>query len=1110
MEENIDMEIIDIEMDAAFPYIASDGQIENHSQLNGRELSNQHPFEAIYDIDTKKNLKETLSDIEAVKRIYAKGSSFAEFKKWNDSNPPDITERVGCFVYIVPNSDTIAICGDSNEVYGVTTMDAGFVGNQVEADRTSDKSYAMVSILGAVKVRADKTVRTGDYVVPNAYGEATISENNYGYKVLSMGSSPEYNYAVIALTPQSSTLNKILGSLSDTQLSVGDILIELDSVKNTANSAAGNAQIAIDTSKMTAEEIEEIFKELEDQQEQITNATQIVEDTKAQAEQASTIATSAQSSAAEAYLAAQSAKEDANSVVSRISDVEGNVSAVVQRVDQIDSVIGNSDGTLSSIQQQVNDNTASINLINTGRFTRVYAEFEEVPPEPYEGQQKYSKPPVWDDELNAFVFNESFVDEHGTYYFDTADHSRYCCVTDKGYIIYIIDKKATSLINSRIDDTNARIDLMAEFGTDTTEVIAGLSSRVDENEANISLITSRSDYKENVYTEEVTVYGEKHCAAPEWDSVENKYVFKPQDRDENGVYYMADENGQSYCKVVTADDGTVLYEVYRFVGNTIAALQQQVDDVSASIGMVVDDNGVKGSVIIQAINDQSIATISADRVNLNGYLTISNLNEELEKTSTTIDGNHITTNTITLEHLNFTPVSAEDIEEGIDSAVDASIDSAIGGMTLTATNGEKSSTITLTYGDISIVSNEIQFQGEVVFKSDLSTEYDPENPESSEDVTLIHGSRIITGTLSSDLVDTSYIVAKDGTIGAFSIDDDSIHTIGKNYFGKATQGVYIGPDGIDLGDDEYYIRLYNDGTLQANHIDVKGGTIGGFTIMSNALMSIQDGFTMILGASFGLSLEGPDGEMYLGSDGRLHATNADISGYIKATDGIFKGTIYATDGEFTGTIKAGSILSENISFWDSGISISAGDGLLSLGNLFNMLMFDEDKTVLSGYTYFSEHFDTYLNPKIILGEFTYVNTGTFACVINAHKTGLLAGTWSATSAISTTSDMNVKNSIEDIDNKYSELFDNLQPRIFKYNDGTSNRYHTGFIAQEVKDAMDSANVNTTEFAALVIQEREEELRYWSLRYEEFIALNTREIQKLKARVAELEAMVKGE
>ena len=1072
MEENIDMEIIDIEMDTAFPYIASDGQIENHSQLNGRELSNQHPFEAIYDIDTKKNLKETLSDIGAVKRVYAKGSTFAEFKKWNDSNPPAITERVGYFVYIVPNSDTIAICGDSNEVYGVTTMDAGFVGNQVEEDRTSDKAYAMVSILGAVKVRADKTVRTGDYVVPNAYGEATISENNYGYKVLSMGSSPEYNYAVIALTPQSSTLNKILGSLSDTQLSVGDILIELDSVKNTANSAAGNAQIAIDTSKMTAEEIEEIFKELEDQQVQITNATQIVEDTKAQAEQASEIATSAQSSAAEAYLAAQSAKEDANSVVSRISDVEGNVSAVVQRVDQIDSVIGNSDGTLSSMQQQVNDNTASINLINTGRFTRVYAEFEEIPPEPYEGQQKYSKPPVWDDKLNVFVFNESFVDEHGTYYFDTADHSRYCCVTDKGYIIYIIDKKATSLINSRIDDTNARIDLFTEFETETVETMAGLSSRVDENEANISLITSRSDYKENVYTEEVTVYGEKHCAAPEWDSVENKYVFKPQDRDENGVYYMADENGQSYCKVVTADDGTVLYEVYRFVGNTIAALQQQVDDASASIGMVVDDNGVKGSVIIQAINDQSIATISADKVNLNGYLNISNLNEELEKTSTTIDGNHITTNTITLEHLNFTPVSEE--------TIGASVDSALKGMTLSATNGEKSSTIDLLYDGVSISSQTVQFTGDVVFKSDLET----------AGTTQIHGANIITGTLSSDLVDTSYIVASDGTIGAFSIDDDSIHTIGKNYMGKAIQGVYIGPDGIDLGDDEYYIKLYSDGTLIANNIDVNGGTIGGFTIEGSYLIAEDSvsGDEIRISPS-GVKCLGEYGYCGMDSDGRFTAECADITG-----------TIHATDGEFTGTIQAGSILSENISFWDSGVSIQSDESGISLAANMSWLIVAEDAMALNTMVGSKQNL-------IMLGE-RAVDTYSRGIYLKAQSGGELVGSWYG--SLASSSDENKKNSIVAMEDKYTIMFDNLVPSIFKYNDGESGRLHTGFIAQEVKNAMDIADIPTSDFAGLVIAQNKDDTEEWYLRYPEFIALNTREIQKLKARVAELEAMVKGE
>ena len=88
-------------------------------------------------------------------------------------------------------------------------------------------------------------------------------------------------------------------------------------------------------------------------------------------------------------------------------------------------------------------------------------------------------------------------------------------------------------------------------------------------------------------------------------------------------------------------------------------------------------------------------------------------------------------------------------------------------------------------------------------------------------------------------------------------------------------------------------------------------------------------------------------------------------------------------------------------------------------------------------------------------------------------------------------------------NNYETLFDNLNSCIFKYNHGTSSRYHTGFIAQEVKDAMDIASISTQDFAALVIQQTEEGEK-WGLRYEEFISLNTWQIQKLKTRVTELE------
>jgi hypothetical protein len=44
------------------------------------------------------------------------------------------------------------------------------------------------------------------------------------------------------------------------------------------------------------------------------------------------------------------------------------------------------------------------------------------------------------------------------------------------------------------------------------------------------------------------------------------------------------------------------------------------------------------------------------------------------------------------------------------------------------------------------------------------------------------------------------------------------------------------------------------------------------------------------------------------------------------------------------------------------------------------------------------------------------------------------------------SDERVKNSIEEFDARYELMFDSLKGVRYKYNNGTSDRYHTGFIA----------------------------------------------------------------
>ena len=124
--------------------------------------------------------------------------------------------------------------------------------------------------------------------------------------------------------------------------------------------------------------------------------------------------------------------------------------------------------------------------------------------------------------------------------------------------------------------------------------------------------------------------------------------------------------------------------------------------------------------------------------------------------------------------------------------------------------------------------------------------------------------------------------------------------------------------------------------------------------------------------------------------------------------------------------------------------------------------------------------------------------------IDKTNGGRLYGNWRLNgSPIATSSDKNNKNSIELLSNKYSVMFDFIVPRRFKYNNGTSNRYHIGFIAQEIEQAILDAELSTSEMAAFIRDGKGE----CSIRYEEFISLNTWEIQKLKARVAHLEELL---
>ena len=102
------------------------------------------------------------------------------------------------------------------------------------------------------------------------------------------------------------------------------------------------------------------------------------------------------------------------------------------------------------------------------------------------------------------------------------------------------------------------------------------------------------------------------------------------------------------------------------------------------------------------------------------------------------------------------------------------------------------------------------------------------------------------------------------------------------------------------------------------------------------------------------------------------------------------------------------------------------------------------------------------------------------------------------------SDRRIKKDILDFDESYETLFNNLKPRQYRYVNGNKGRVHSGFIAQEVSEAVIAAGKTIDENAYVCAFENKEGETYYGLRYEELIALNTWQIQKLKQRIKQLE------
>lgn len=100
------------------------------------------------------------------------------------------------------------------------------------------------------------------------------------------------------------------------------------------------------------------------------------------------------------------------------------------------------------------------------------------------------------------------------------------------------------------------------------------------------------------------------------------------------------------------------------------------------------------------------------------------------------------------------------------------------------------------------------------------------------------------------------------------------------------------------------------------------------------------------------------------------------------------------------------------------------------------------------------------------------------------------------------SDLRAKHSIEELPPAYVDMLDKLTPVRFKYNDGTSDRYHVGFIAQDVEQALTDAGLCVKDFGGFV--DLDGDGKTLGLAYDEFIGLLLQKMRRLEEKIKVLE------
>ena len=371
---------------------------------------------------------------------------------------------------------------------------------------------------------------------------------------------------------------------------------------------------------------------------------------------------------------------------------------------------------------------------------------------------------------------------------------------------------------------------------------------------------------------------------------------------------------------------------------------------------------------------------------------------------------------------------------------------------------------------------------------------------------------------------TGSIIATGGTIGGFNITSTSntSNTSSGGHF--ATNSLYVHSSG---GSYEYEAGL-------------KGASGSGSAAFYVARISSGDNWSS------------GDYMFYIANNGYLFASNANITGAIKATSFTVSGTSFNSVTTITDDIV---IKNSNITWADNSndskiifkdnsgtvatyapFKITLGrDGIINYydgGFHINHGVYAPTFVIQQNASYYTTSGTAYVGLVRHASDGVYFGIDASNASLHIPKTFLYGGVVriyahsggavyvGASGSEAVTSDETLKD-LYTIDDRYIDFFNKLNPITYIYKVG--HRKHLGFGAQSVEKALLDSGLSTEEFAGVIIDENvdignDEYIspdnkshfdKLYSLRYEEFIALNTMMIQKLQKEIQSLQYEIKS-